>query len=189
MVRVVPRVFVGLPLPDGLREQLALAAGGVPAARWVPPQSMHLTLHFIGELEGPPLATVIEALGDLRARRFSLELRGVGTFPHRGRPRVLWAGVGGDRAALIELHAEIGRVLLRAGVETERRKFAPHVTLARFAAAPDERRLRQWVAGHAMLSTPSFDVDRAVLFSSIRHPAGARYTIEAAGRLRSEETK
>ena len=185
MVRPVPRVFLGIALPPGLREQLALAAGGIPGARWVPADSMHLTLHFIGEAEGAPLRKVVDALGTLRTPPFSLELRGVGTFPPRGKPRVLWAGVGGEREALFELHEELGRSLRRSGIEFERRKFAPHVSLARFSSAPIERRLAHWIGEHAMLSTPSFVVDRAFLFSSIRHPGGARYAIEAAGRLGS----
>ena len=80
------RLFVALDLPWELRQRLAaLSGGGIPGARWVPPENYHLTLRFIGETPGHRAEEIDIALATLRARGFSLTLAGVGTFAKGGR--------------------------------------------------------------------------------------------------------
>ena len=119
------RLFVGLYLPWVLRDRLsALAGGGIPGARWVPPTNYHLTLRFIGETPGYRAEDIDVALAGLRARGFSLTLAGLGTFAKGGRSTSLWVGVernpqSGDGAAdelILRLRSILGVV---AGQEGE----------------------------------------------------------------------
>jgi 2'-5' RNA ligase len=89
----VTRLFVSLELPGVVREDLGRLCTDVPGARWAEPEDMHLTLRFIGDVDGLGFEDVAAALAAVRAPRLDLVLRGVGHFPPRGEPRTLWAGV------------------------------------------------------------------------------------------------
>jgi 2'-5' RNA ligase len=79
------RLFVALDLPPLVKAQLAALSGGIPGAKWIPPENYHLTLRFIGEIE-PWLAEEVDAaLAAIRAPRFDLALAGLGTFEKGGR--------------------------------------------------------------------------------------------------------
>src|ERR1700751_1027756 len=86
------RLFVGIGFPPELKLRLSLLCSGIPKARWVDPGNLHLTLRFIGEISEDLAADVDDALIQLRARRFSLQLAGTGVFGG-DRPRSLWVGV------------------------------------------------------------------------------------------------
>ena len=132
------RLFVALALPAAIKAQLALLSGGIPGARWVPPENYHLTLRFIGEVESWRAEEVDEALANIRARPFMLSLRGLGLFEKAGRISSLWVGVEKtDQLGLLQ--AKVETALQRIGLEPERKRFAPHVTLARTDRAPPEK--------------------------------------------------
>src|SRR5688572_17739146 len=109
------RIFVGLPLPEPIRDHLMLLQGGVPGARWEDRDKLHLTLRFVGEIEGERLKSVADALDRVAAPPLQLELAGVGFFPPRGQPRSLWAGVA-DATAIVDLHRRIERALAKTGL-------------------------------------------------------------------------
>src|SRR5918993_1574060 len=132
------RLFVGLGLSDALCDELSAMCGGIPGARWVPEENYHLTLRFIGELPKWQGQGVGEALAGIRAPGFELTLRGVGTFGKAGRIAALWAGVE-KTEPLVFLQAKVETALQRIGLEPERRRFAPHVTLARTEKAAPEK--------------------------------------------------
>ncbi len=158
------RLFVAIELPADVRDGLSRLCADVPGARWVEPEQMHLTLRFIGEVDGLVQREVAAALECVRAQPFTLSLAGVGHFPPRGVPRVLWAGV--ERSdALAALHERVERALVRAGVEPERRRFAPHVTLARLRGTPT-RAVGSFLVAHGLYRSPPFAVDAFHLFSS-----------------------
>ncbi|UFN50384.1 RNA 2',3'-cyclic phosphodiesterase [Roseomonas sp. OT10] len=158
------RLFVALSLPEELREQLALLTGGIQGARWVPPGNYHLTLRFIGEVQNWKADEVDEALAAIRARPFDLSLRGVGTFEKAGKIQSLWVGV--ERTdALSHLQAKVETALQRIGLEPERKRFAPHVTLARTDRA-DPAKLVAWVQAHNLFRAPTIRVEQFTLFSS-----------------------
>ncbi|WP_439817085.1 RNA 2',3'-cyclic phosphodiesterase [Zavarzinia sp. CC-PAN008] len=172
------RLFVGLSLPPELCQRLALAAGGVPEARWVAPDSMHLTLAFIGEVDGAAANDACEALDRVWGEPFDLALHGVGTFAQGTRPNVLWAGVR-DSAALMQLQERIATALRRTGIAIEERKFAPHVTLAWLKADPGPR-LGAWLADHALMGSEPWTVRQFHLYSSHLGSGPAIYRIEAS---------
>jgi 2'-5' RNA ligase len=158
------RLFVALSLPPLLKMQLSGLSGGIPGARWVPPENYHLTLRFIGEIEGWRADEVDEALAGIRAPRFELALRGLGTFEKAGRIQALWVGVEKSEA-LAHLQAKVETALQRVGLEPERRRFAPHVTLARTDKAPPEK-LIAFVQAHNLFRPPPVPVEHFTLFSS-----------------------
>jgi 2'-5' RNA ligase len=124
------RLFVALALPTLVKTQLAALSGGIPGAKWVPPENYHLTLRFIGEIEPWRAEEVDAALAAIRAPRFDLALAGIGTFEKAGR--IVSLHVPAERSeALGRLQGKVETALQRVGLEPERRRFAPHVTLAR----------------------------------------------------------
>jgi RNA 2',3'-cyclic 3'-phosphodiesterase len=171
------RLFVALDLPWTLRDHLsALAGSGVPGARWVPPENYHLTLRFIGETPGHRAEDIDTALTGLRARRFPLTLTGLGTFTKGGRSTALWVGV--ERNPQLEhLQTKIETALQRCGVEPERRRFQPHVTLARLDNMP-EGKLMTFVQAHNLFRAEPVSVEHFTLFSSQLGKEASVYTPE-----------
>jgi 2'-5' RNA ligase len=173
----VPRLFLGLDLPDVVDSDLQLTIGGIPGARWQSADQLHLTLHFLGDVEARTMRELITAFAELRVPSFDMRLQGVGVFPHRGPARALWFGVR-DPDPIRLLHERCGKIIDRLGLERERRKFAPHVTIARLDRAPAQD-VAAWITGHALYATESWHVDRVQLYSSMLGRHGPRYHVEA----------
>lgn len=175
------RLFVALALPAAIRTQLAMLSGGIPGARWVPPENYHLTLRFIGEVENWRAEEVDEALANIRAPSFQLTFRGVGTFEKGGRISALWVGV--EKAdALGFLQSKVETALQRIGLEPERKRFAPHVTLARTDRAPPEK-LVGFVQAHNLFRLPPVAVAHFTLYSSRLGKDAAVYVPEVEYEL------
>jgi 2'-5' RNA ligase len=175
------RLFVGLGLPRPLKQRLAVLAGGIPDARWVPAENFHLTLRFIGEVPPHRAEEIDLALASLRTRGFSLTLAGVGTFAKGGRDTQLWVGVERN-PQLDHLQAKIETALQRVGLEPERRRFAPHVTLARLDnAAP--AKLAAFVQAHNLFRSEPVPVEHFFLFSSLLGKEASVYTAEVGYAL------
>ncbi len=171
------RLFVGLDLPWETRVRLATLAGsGIPGAKWVPIENYHLTLRFIGEVPAFRAEEVDEALLALRARRFAIELSGVGTFAKGGRETTLWVGVV-KNPQLDHLAGKVETALQRAGLDPERRRFAPHVTLARLDNAPPDK-LAAFMQAHNLFRDGPIEVEHFTLFSSLLGKEAAVYTPE-----------
>ena len=169
------RLFVALQLPENMRERLVALQGGVPGARWANEDQMHLTLRFIGEVDGNIAHDIDDALAGIRAPAFTLELAGVGEFGGKN-PRALWAGVRPNEA-LLHLQKKIETALQRIGLAAETRKFSAHVTLARMKGAPQEK-IVQFLTHHALFASGPFAVDDFVLFSSHLSHNGSIYHLE-----------
>jgi 2'-5' RNA ligase len=176
------RLFVALDMPWSVREQLAALSGsGIPGARWVPPENFHLTLRFIGDIPGHVARDVDDALLALRAKGFALTLTGMGTFAKGGISSALWVGV--ERTpALDHLRSKIETALQRCGLEPERRKFQPHVTLARLDN-PAEGKVAAFVQAHNLFRSAPIPVEHFTLFSSLLCKDHAVYTPEAEYEL------
>jgi 2'-5' RNA ligase len=174
------RLFVGIGFPPELRLRLSLLCSGVAGAKWVDPGNFHLTLRFIGEIGQDVAADVDNALSRLRARRFELQLSGVGVFGDK--PRSLW--VGAERSPeLAALRDKIEQALIRLGLPPEPRKFAPHVTLARLKNPPLHQ-LQDFLAGNAGFRAPPLPVEAFSLIASFPTKAGSVYEDQADYPLR-----
>ncbi len=172
------RLFVALDPPDSARLSLVRLCNGVPGAKWVPPDQLHLTLRFIGEVDNGTFADIADALAAVSVAPFSLRLSGVGHFPPRGAPKVLWAGVD-DGVPAARLHDEIETRLRRLGLAPDSRKFAPHVTLARLRHARLGK-VRDFLSQHALFASEAFALSTFHLYSSQLGAAGAVHRIEAS---------
>lgn len=172
------RLFVAIDLPRSLRETLAGLYGSLPGARWVAPDDIHLTLRFIGETRPDVADEVDYALRSLRGRRFDLALQQTGVFMSAGSrgASTLWAGVARSEP-LDHLRCKIETALQRVGIAPERRRFQPHVSLARVDQVPDPV-LAGWMQAHNLLRTDSVTIDSFTLFSSQPGPDRPVYTAE-----------
>ena len=175
------RLFVAIDLPDSVQERLALLCCGLPGARWVDPGQIHLTLRFIGEVDGGLFLDIRDALTEIEGKSFSLAPSGVGFFPPRGKPRVVWVGLQKNEP-LIKLRNRVESLLVGLGLEPEGRKFSPHITLARLKNTPPIKMAR-FLESHSRFCTSSFSVENFHLYSSVLGRKGAVHRIEASYQL------
>jgi len=174
----MPRLFVALRPPEEIADQLDRLCHGLPEARWTDVDDFHLTLRFIGEVEHPQFCEIGEALMDISLPPFDLQLRGLGHFPPERAVRQLWVGTA-PSAELMRLQRRVDRIVNAAGIKPERRRFVPHVTLARFAVPPPAERLASWLARRALFATEPFPISSFALLSSRLRPEGAEHLVEA----------
>lgn len=179
------RLFIAIDLPSPLQQQLGSMAFGIPGARWVDPGQLHLTLTFIGEVDGLVFQDIRRMLAEIDAPGFTLQLKGTGHFPPRGAPRVLWVGLEHNEM-LLQLKKRIDAGLVRVGVRLEERKFAPHITLARLKNTPPAR-IGNFLAGNGLFESPPFRVTEFLLYSSRLTQKGAIHTIEQKYPLKGTE--
>ena len=170
------RLFAALQLPDELRLALGRLRAGIQGARWIDPQEIHLTLRFIGEVDGATADDVAMALGGVAAPAFPVTLSGVGQFGD-GKPHTLWAGVA-PCEPLKRLATKIDQALQRVGLPPEGRRYTPHVTLARMKDPP-RARIVEFLAEHGLFRAAAFCADHFTLFSSHQGHGGAHYVAEA----------
>jgi 2'-5' RNA ligase len=181
------RQFLAVELPGAVRRELAAirAERGAALAGWrfVEPAALHLTVRFLGAVDDRDDAAlrVRWRAAAEAARPAAFRLEGLGTFPPRGRPRVLWVGVRetGVVGAMAELAAAIERAAVDAGFQAEPRPFHPHLTVARAARDASPRA----PADDRFGPTDEVHVSELVLFRSDLHSAGARYTALERFRL------
>jgi 2'-5' RNA ligase len=174
------RLFVAIALPDFVADGLVMLQGGIPGARWSTREQLHLTLRFIGEVDGRDAAAIDDALAAIRSPRFALELKGVGEFGGRN-PRALWAGVR-DEGPVVHLQRKIESAVQRVGIAAEERKFSPHITLARLRGAPRDRVIT-FLSAHALYASGPFEVNAFILYSSRLTPHGSLYRPERSYSL------
>lgn len=179
----MPRLFTGLEIPPQVALDLQVMQGGIPGARWMDPANYHLTIRFIGDIEAGLAHEVASGLGGVAFKPFRLRLKGVGIFGGN-KPHSLFAGVE-DNPELKRLHDLHERLCQVLGLPAEPRKFLPHVTLARLKDA-EPQALQRWVEVHSLYSTPAFDVNAFVLFSSRPLKGGGPYGVEESYPARRE---
>jgi 2'-5' RNA ligase len=169
------RLFTALALPDEIARPLMLIQAGVPGARWQKREQLHLTLRFIGEVDGAEAAAIDDALAMVDAPGFTLELKGAGSFGGKN-PRDLWAGITASEP-LLHLNRKIESALQRIGLEPEARKYTPHVTLARLRHAPAGA-VADYLTDHALYASQPFTVTAFALYSSKLTSDGSIYRVE-----------
>ena len=167
------RLFVGLLLRNEIVARLQALCGGLPGARWVEPANMHITLRFIGEINEQDADEIDRLLSGVNADSFNLELKGLGTFGQGDKIRALWASVVPSQP-LNHLQAKIESAVVRSGQQTERRRFTPHVTLARFSR-PGLARIQSFVEGNNLFQAGPFHIGQITLFESSLGGGGPVY--------------
>jgi len=171
------RLFVGLELSPTVQNRLQLMHGGIEDARWTGEGQHHLTLAFIGEVPGNTMREIESALAGIHFTPFDMELKGVGMFGTAKRQQILWASVA-DETPVGHLRDKVAAVLDHIDVETDRRRYKPHVTLARFKRGIQVQ-LKDWLAANSLFATAPERVEHFSLFSSQLSKDGAHYRVEA----------
>lgn len=174
------RLFIAIDLPKPVAWRLGQLLLQPPrGVRPVRPVQLHLTLHFLGDVEDATHAALPQALAGVTHDAFPIAVRGTGVFPPRGRPTVLWAGVA-DSAQLAALHAAIGAALESCGLEVERRPYVPHVTLARLTPATPRTWMSRFLADTSELAIDGIPVDQFHLYSSRKLDGTTEHAVEAS---------
>lgn len=182
----MPRLFTALEIPRDAAMSLSLLRGGLPGARWVDPENYHLTLRFIGDVEGPMADEIVNALDRVRRPGFQLTLSGVAAFGSR-KPHAIYAGVSAS-PDLQALQAEVERICQRLGLPADARKFIPHVTVARLKHS-NPLDIASYLSARGNFASAPFRVGRFVLMSSRDSVGGGPYIVEEAWPLLGAEIR
>ena len=184
------RVFVGIDIEPAIRERIARFMDGVrefaPEVRWMRPESLHITLKFIGEAPADKVDELRKTLSSISAPDTTIRFAEVGYFPTPRSARVFWVGVHAG-PELARLADDIEQALVPLGIAAEKRAFSPHLTLARAgsgapARRPEDRvhqRFHRLQERLAALPAPDFGTMTArefFLYESQLSPKGAQYT-------------
>ena len=175
------RLFVALTVPDAVAKELLLLQGGVPGARWQNREQLHLTLRFIGDVDGRDARALDDALAGIDAPAFEMQLHGVGQFGNK-QPHTLWAAAR-KHEMLDHLQRKVDTAIRRVGQPQDAHKFTPHITLARLRH-PELDKVREWLIAHALFTSDQFGVDAFCLYSSKLTSDGSVYRIEQHYPLR-----
>ena len=178
------RVFLAVELSLDLRREVVelqrQLRESLPMVNWVRPESMHLTLKFLGYVDTSMVEKVLTAIEPIRTRQapLTLEVQGLGVFPHPRRPRILWVGCTGNIPALINLVSHIEAALEPLGFPPEDKPYFPHLTLARIKH--DQSQVGGVLIHSGLLEQPRklgiLHIDRITLFRSEVSQSGAEYT-------------
>jgi RNA 2',3'-cyclic 3'-phosphodiesterase len=173
----MPRLFSAIEIPRSVAERLSLLRSGLTGARWIDPENYHLTLRFIGDVDGATARDFESALGEIVAAPFELEVTGLGSFGG-DKPRAIFAGIGRSQG-LETLQRANERAAREAGLPPEGRNYKPHVTLARLKGARAGS-VAAYLQRQGDIGPQPFTVSRFVLYSSRNSVGGGPYVVEAA---------
>ena len=176
------RTFVAFEFPEkiiawigNIQEELRAYGLGI---RWVPPQNIHLTLKFLGDIKESDVEKVGQAMFESAGRFAPLPMtaKGIGAFPGFKRPRVIWIGVSGQINDLIALQRTLDDNLNAIGFPKENRPFKGHLTLGRVKDRIDPKELLKALQAFSGFESEPFVIDKLILFKSDLKPSGAVYS-------------
>ena len=171
------RLFVAIDIPEPVTTLLVELDPHLPGVRWLRSEQIHLTLSFLGNVGPIAEETLREKLAPVRFSAFFMPVVGVGSFPVKRRPNVLWAGVGAGHPQLFHVYKRVQEAALGAGLQPELRAWHPHITFARCRDVSAET-VRPFLKKHAELDAGLVRVESFSLYSSIPGPIGSAYTRE-----------
>jgi|SRR5208337_417797 len=186
------RIFIGIDLDHEVRGRIARFLEGVqgfaPEARWVHPESLHITLKFIGEQTPEQVAAIAERLRRVESGAFDIRFGGYGFFPSAKAARVFWIGINSG-PQLAELAGRIDMAVFELGIPREDRAFSPHLTLARGggkSGSPKWRKgdgpnlifaaLEKRLAAMGEIDFGAMTAHEFILYQSQLSPGGSKYT-------------
>ena len=193
----VVRSFIAIELPQDVRAELTsledrLKARCHPFVKWVEPESMHLTLKFLGNVAVDSIPQIVAAMSGVARSHspFKLQVTGTGAFPNWQRPQVVWVGVGGELDRLNSLQKALESELSPLGFSPESHSFSAHLTLGRLrdrVTTNDRRRFAEFAQNITFETSLSFEVNAMRLMKSQLTPAGPIYSELAVVSLGSHQ--
>lgn len=171
------RLFVAIDMPEAVTSLLVDLNPRLRGVRWLKPEQIHLTVSFLGNVGPIAEETLREKLAAIRFTAFFMPVTGVGAFPQKGKPNVIWAGVGNGHPQLFHVYKRVQEAALGAGLQPELRAWHPHITFARCKDVSPET-IRPFLKENAELDAGMVRVESFSLYSSIPGPIGSAYTRE-----------
>lgn len=171
------RLFVAIDLPQSSRQSLVDLNPNLPGVNWVRADQLHLTLGFFGNVPEEVDLRLREKLSGIQFGAFFLPICGIGTFPPKGPPKIIWIGVGAGHPHLFQVHKRVQEAALASGLEPDLRAWHPHITLARCdrssggTSRPFLKKISAFEAG--LIQVNAFH-----LYSSKLTPGGSIHTRE-----------
>lgn len=177
------RSFLAFELPSEIKKVVARVSEELRQstlkARWVKVDNIHLTVVFMGNIETEDIPAIAQGVNEVCQTfgSFDLSIKGVGCFPNRSNPRVLWLGLDGDLEPMSDFRDALQGNLTGFGIKEEKRKFKPHLTLGRFRKPKKmDSNEEQLLSKYEDLSSPVCSLKELILFKSDLKPTGAVYT-------------
>ncbi|MDQ6938983.1 MAG: RNA 2',3'-cyclic phosphodiesterase [Verrucomicrobiota bacterium] len=171
------RLFVAIDFPNAIKELLVRLDPHLPGVRWLSTEKIHLTLNFLAQVCADEEKCFREELQSIHFVPFFLPITGLGTFPAKGKPRVIWAGVGRAHPQLFHLHKKVQEAALAAGLEPELRAWHPHITIARCRDVSAES-VRPFLKANSDFDAGLIRIESFWLYSSVPGARGSVYTGE-----------
>ncbi len=180
----MPRLFTALEVPQPYRSQLSLSQSGLPGMRWLEPADFHITLRFIGDVDGRMADEIIAELSRLEWTAPRIEISTLAAFGGK-KPSSIHASVlmNDDLKAL---HDRQDRVMSRFGLPPDPRRFTPHITLGRCRGLSSEK-IAQYLSQRGGLIVPPYNPDRFVMYSARESVGGGPYRVEHSWKLNRRE--
>ncbi len=172
------RLFISIDLPERIKDDISDLYMAIPGAKWVGHLQLHLTLRFIGETDNLTENKIISVLSTVKVPPFEITIKGVGHFPPRKHPVVLWVGIT-ENLELLRLQSKIEKALTSIGIAPDTRRFHPHITIARLKESPIEK-VALFITSNSLFSTEPFAVSQYHLYSSFLKKEGAYHQLEAS---------
>lgn len=170
------RLFIGIGLPDKVKKETGLLGISLPNSRVVDQEQLHITLRFLGETEGSTNLDIREVLNQICYSKFYIRLKGTGVFPNGKIPRILYSGIS-PTEEITTLKRKIDNQLVTLAIPREKKKYIPHVTLARLKNSPPKQ-IGHWLSISSLYQSESFEITSFNLYSSLLTPKGVIHTIE-----------
>lgn len=178
------RLFIAIEVPDDIKNEVVALEeerlANFYRAKWIEKENIHLTLKFLGEVEERRLEDVKKIVSEISKNnaKFDLNLKNLGGFPNLKRPRVLWIGVEEGKENIVYLMEQLETAFARFGIEPEKRKKTPHITMGRV------KELIQRYGGKEQkeinkltYESRVFKANSILLFKSVLTPKGAVHTV------------
>lgn len=156
-------LFIAISLPQEIKSQLQRLCFGLPSVNWTEVENLHLTLFYIGIVEGNSFLDIEEKLKELTFPSFSLTIKGIGCL-HKKNQGEVRADVY-PTESLSQLYQMIKKVLNELHLERSIRAFSPHITLGRYERL-NENKLRDYLETNFSFNTKPFEVNEIILMSS-----------------------
>ena len=170
------RLFVAINLPSDMADQIDMLCFGIPGARWISPEDYHLTLSFIGEVNKHTFNDIRSCLSNLDGNSFFLKPLEINCFYARGRPKILNLSFE-KNPGINNLRKKINYNLSRRNISIHRKKFTPHVTIARLTNTPANR-VATFLGTASLPNTDPIQINSFHLYSSQLTKSGSIYQIE-----------
>jgi len=167
------RLFVGLKIPDDVCKKLSSLCSGLANVRWVKKENFHVTLQFIGEVQENWLEDLVQSLSEVKFSQFDLTLSGVNFFGSARIVKSIWVGIK-EKEDLLRLYSKISMSIEKVGIDFKRRKFTPHVSIARFVRQPG-RKFQNYIEENSLFNSRTFSIKSFTLFESVLKPNGPIY--------------